>query len=163
MSEAASSRPLSPVRRRFWKTIGSEPRDASPPSSVTRLPRMHLLGASGERLMGFITERRGCSESSSGMDKEGGRWRAAREDAMEERCGSEGRDTTESLELKRDSLAVEEAVDVGASPMERALAARGRSGEDGLRMLGPGRGSWRSPGPTERAEALRLRVEAAVV
>lgn len=113
--------------------------------------------------MGFITERRGCSESSSGMDKEGGRWRAAREDAMEERCGSEGRDTTESLELKRDSLAVEEAVDVGASPMERALAARGRSGEDGLRMLGPGRGSWRSPGPTERAEALRLRVEAAVV
>lgn len=159
MSEAASSRPLSPVRRRFWKTIGSEPRDASPPSSVTRLPRMHRLGARGERLMGFVTERRGCSESSSGMDKEGGRWRAARE----ERCDSEGRDTTESLELKRDSLAVEEAVDVGASPMERALAARGRSGEDGLRMLGPGRGSWRSPGPTERAEALRLSVEAAVV
>lgn len=46
--------------------------------------------------------------------------------------------------------------------MERALAARGRSGEDGLRMLGPGRGSWRSSGPRERAEALRLRVEAAV-
>lgn len=81
---------------------------------------------------------------------------------MEERRGSEG---SESLELKRDSLdpAVEVEADVRASLMERALAARGRSGEDGLRMLGPGRGSWRSSGLRERADALRLRVEAAVV
>ncbi len=47
--------------------------------------------------------------------------------------------------------------------MERALVARGRIGEVGLRMLGPGRGSCRSSGLTESAEALRLRVEAAVV
>lgn len=47
--------------------------------------------------------------------------------------------------------------------MERVLAARGSSGEGGLRMLGPGRGSWGSSGLRERAEALRLRVEAPVV
>lgn len=115
--------------------------------------------------MGLATERRGSSESSSGMERDGGRWREAREDAKEERRGSEGREETESLELKRDSLAPDVDVDgdVGASLMERELAARGRSGEEGLRMLGPGRGSWRSSGPRERAEALRLSVEAAVV
>lgn len=89
----------------------------------------------------------------------------ARGDAKEERRGSEGSEERESLELKRESLAAptEEAGDVCASPMERALAARGRSGEGGLRMLGPGRGSWSSSGPRERVEALLRSVEAAVV
>lgn len=56
----------------------------------------------------------GCSGSSSGMDREGGRWRVARGDAKEERRGSEGIEERESLELKRESLApaVEEAADV---------------------------------------------------
>lgn len=54
--------------------------------------------------MGVVMERRGCSGSSSGMDREGGRWRAAREDANEERRGSEGSAERESLELKRESL-----------------------------------------------------------
>lgn len=64
--------------------------------------------------MGVVTERRGSSGSSSGMDRDGGRWRAARDDAMEERRGSEGSEVRESLELKRDSLApaVEAAADV---------------------------------------------------
>lgn len=86
-------------------------------------------------------------------------------DAKVERGGSKGSEDRESLELKRDSLVpgAEEAADVRASPTERTLEERGRSGEDGLRMLGPGRGSWRFSGARERAEALLLRVVAAVV
>lgn len=87
------------------------------------------------------------------------------EDAKVERRGSEGREDREPLELKRDGLAsgAEEATDVWASLRERTLEARGRSGEDGLRMLGPGRGSWRVSGARERAEALLRSVVAAVV
>lgn len=164
MSDAVSSSPLSPTRRRLWKTKGSGPRVASSPSSVMRLPKMHFRGTWGERWIN-VRERTGCSGSSSGMTWEGGRWRVVTEDAKVERRGSEGSEDRESLELKRDILApgAQEAADVWASPTERTLEARGRSGEDGLRMLGPGRGSWRFSGARERAEALLLRVVAAVV
>lgn len=113
MSEAVSSSPLSPTRRRLWKTKGSGPRVASSPSSEIRLPRMHLLGTCGERWIN-VRERTGCSGSSSGMAREGGRWRALTEDAKVERRGSEGSEDRESPELKRDSLAsgAEEATDV---------------------------------------------------
>lgn len=70
MSEVASSR--SKGRRRFWKTMGSEPRDPSPTSSGMRLPTMHCRAARGERWMGVVTE---CSDfSSSGMETEGAWW-----------------------------------------------------------------------------------------
>ncbi len=62
--------------------------------------------------MGVVTDRWGCSGSSSGMDREGGRWHTAREDANDERCGSEGSEERESLEVKRESLAP--AVERGA-------------------------------------------------
>lgn len=58
---------------------------------------------------------------------------------------------------------MEAAADVWMSLTDRELDARGRSGDDGFRMLGPGRGSWSSSGPRESVDALRLRVEAAVV
>lgn len=115
--------------------------------------------------MGVVRKRVGFSMSSSGMERVGGRWRAAGGEAREERRGSKGREERESVELKRESLAPAETAPTEAweSPRERILAARGRSGEGGLRMLGPGRASWRSSGPSERAEALRRRVEAPVV
>lgn len=115
--------------------------------------------------MGVIRERAGSSMSSSGMDRVGGRWRAAGGEAREDRWGSEGREEKESVELKRESLAPADKAPAEAweSPRERMLAALGRSGEGGLRMLGPGKGSWRSSGPSERAEALRRIVEAPVV
>lgn len=50
-------------------------------------------------------ERSGSSESSSGMDREGGWWRVAREDANDDSRGREGTEVSESLELKRESLA----------------------------------------------------------
>jgi len=106
--------------------------------------------------MGLAAERSGSSGSSSGMDREGGGWRAAGVDDSEERRGSDGSEERESPELKRDALSPD-------SVMERVLPARGRRGEGGLRMPGPGLSSWLSSGPRERADDLRLRVEAPVV
>nr|AAK67486.1 Cs2 protein [Schistosoma japonicum] len=47
MSEAASSRLPSLMRRRFWNTMGSDPRQPSPPPSLTNAlqqPASHWLG-----------------------------------------------------------------------------------------------------------------------
>lgn len=154
MSEAASSQP--PVKRRFWKTMGSDTRDPSPPSvAAATLSSMHRRSGCGERWKGAAAECRGSSWSSSGMDRGGGGWRAAREEDREERRGRDGSEEAEPLELKRGSFS--------ESATERELAARGSRGDGGFRMPGPGRRSWTSAGSRERADDLRLRVEAPVV